>query len=367
MSTFRRPGSKNWWYKFQFRGRRIQASARTTNRSAAKDIEAAHRVRLARGDAGISERQRAPTLRRFSDEFLLECRTRYGDRKTDRFYAQQVRYLLAAPYLASAALDKITPSLIARFTSERRQSVSLATVNRQLATLRRILRLAAERGILTGVPRVRLLPGEAPRDYVLPRGRIEDDYIEGLPEVGGRVARLILEAGLRGREALTLRWRDVATPARGNRGHILIRREVSKSGKPRTVPLTAAGWRAIDANPRVGELVFGDPPPSLVVLEKWHRRVRAKLKLPSEFVLHSLRHTALTRLGEAGVDAFSIREIAGHASVVTSQRYVHPVPEAIDRAMGKAERLATVLATAARRSESNGPRARRVSPKKTAS
>jgi hypothetical protein len=40
----------------------------------------------------------------------------------------------------------------------------------------------------------------------------------------------------------------------------------------------------------------------------------------------------LTRLGESGVDAFTIMRIAGHSSVVVSQRYVHPTPEAIERA-----------------------------------
>ena len=37
-----------------------------------------------------------------------------------------------------------------------------------------------------------------------------------------------------------------------------------------------------------------------------------------DFVLHSLRHTMLTRLGESGVDAFTIMRIAGHSSVVVS-------------------------------------------------
>ncbi|MBL8178764.1 MAG: tyrosine-type recombinase/integrase [Bryobacterales bacterium] len=42
---------------------------------------------------------------------------------------------------------------------------------------------------------------------------------------------------------------------------------------------------------------------------------------PTGFVLHSLRHTMLTRLGQAGVDAFTIMKIAGHSSITISQRY----------------------------------------------
>ena len=52
----------------------------------------------------------------------------------------------------------------------------------------------------------------------------------------------------------------------------------------------------------------------------------------TDFVLHSLRHTMLTRLGESGVDAFTIMRIAGHSSIVVSQRYIHPTPEAVERA-----------------------------------
>jgi integrase len=53
---------------------------------------------------------------------------------------------------------------------------------------------------------------------------------------------------------------------------------------------------------------------------------------PADFVMHSLRHTMLTRLGESGVDAFTIMRIAGHSSIVVSQRYIHPTPEAVERA-----------------------------------
>ena len=70
-----------------------------------------------------------------------------------------------------------------------------------------------------------------------------------------------------------------------------------------------------------------------------HARTRELLKYPEGFVLHSLRHTFGTRLGEAGADAFTIMKLMGHSSVTVSQRYVHPSPEAVELAF---ERL-TVL------------------------
>ena len=57
----------------------------------------------------------------------------------------------------------------------------------------------------------------------------------------------------------------------------------------------------------------------------------------TDFVMHSLRHTMLTRLGESGVDAFTIMRTAGHISVVDSQRYVRPTPEANERAFERSQ------------------------------
>src|SRR5579862_7394424 len=78
--------------------------------------------------------------------------------------------------------------------------------------------------------------------------------------------------------------------------------------------------------------------PMLVTsLDHLHAKVRESLKMPADFVVHSLRHTMLTRLGMLGVDAFTIMKIAGHSSITISQRYVHPSPESVERAFEKLE------------------------------
>src|SRR6266567_871756 len=74
---------------------------------------------------------------------------------------------------------------------------------------------------------------------------------------------------------------------------------------------------------------------------------RDEMGLPWDAVLHSTRHTALTDLGAAGADAFTIQAVAGHASVTTSQRYVHPVPETMMLAMTRLD--------AYRRARQQGP------------
>jgi len=69
---------------------------------------------------------------------------------------------------------------------------------------------------------------------------------------------------------------------------------------------------------------------------------------------HDLRHTGLTWMADAGVPVHVLRKIAGHGSLTTTQRYLHPDRLAIDAA---GDALSAHLA--ARRSQS-GPKLRAV-------
>jgi integrase len=90
------------------------------------------------------------------------------------------------------------------------------------------------------------------------------------------------------------------------------------------------------------EWVFpaADGVPMLVrSLDHLHTEVREGLKLNPEFAIHSFRPAFLTRMVESGTDAFAIMKLAGHSSVTLSQRYVHPTPEAMERAMERCDSM----------------------------
>jgi len=97
-----------------------------------------------------------------------------------------------------------------------------------------------------------------------------------------------------------------------------MRRE--QQGKP------AEGW-VFPAPTKIGRLDS---------LKSQHAKALKDSKV-KPFVLYSLRHTMLTRLGEAGADAFAIQRIAGHSSILISQRYVHPTPERLETAFAQLE------------------------------
>ena len=54
-----------YWYKFMWNGRLIRESTKQSNDKVARQIEAAHRTSLAKGEVGIREKKLAPTLAAF--------------------------------------------------------------------------------------------------------------------------------------------------------------------------------------------------------------------------------------------------------------------------------------------------------------
>ena len=69
-------------------------------------------------------------------------------------------------------------------------------------------------------------------------------------------------------------------------------------------------------------------------IKKQHSKAVAASKV-RPFVLYSLRHTFLTRLGESGCDAWTLARIAGHSTINISARYVHPSHDAVFAAVNR--------------------------------
>ena len=61
---------------------------------------------------------------------------------------------------------------------------------------------------------------------------------------------------------------------------------------------------------------------------------------------HDLRHTCLTNLALSGVPINGIKEYAGHASILETQKYLKFMPQSIDLAASVSTRLATLASVA---------------------
>jgi integrase len=178
-----------------------------------------------------------------------------------------------------------------------------------------------------------MLSGERHTEFVLSPAE-ESKYLMGAPPLLAGVATLLVDSGLRPEEAYRLRWETV-TWANGRNGTFLVTHGKTKAAR-RVLPMTARVRRVLEARwtadkPLDGwiwpaETKSGHMEPS--TLKKQYRKA-LKLSKVRPFVLYSLRHTFLTRLGGKGCDIWTLARIAGHSSIAMSKRYVHPDDDAV--------------------------------------
>ena len=151
----------------------------------------------------------------------------------------------------------------------------------------------------------------------------------------------MVDTGLRPDECHKLRWEDI-TWANGRNGTLLVTHGKTASARrvlpmtPRVRVILEERWKC-GGEPEEG-WVWRAPTESGHInhssLKKSHQKA-LKMSGVRPFVLYSLRHTFLTRLGASGCDAWTLARIAGHSSIAISSRYVHPSEDAILDAMSR--------------------------------
>jgi integrase len=344
---------KTWWSRIEVKGIPHQFSTKETNKTKARWAESRKRDELI---AGIGL---APTLRDFKDRFLKYLPARVSN-DTRIFYEQHLKALLDFPALAACRLDRINASVVEDFVQWRKRqkgtsgTLAVATVNHNLRTLRRILHVAADWEVITRAPKIKLLTGENQREYV-----ISDEDIEKFHKRGttmGHLVPFLCDTGLRRGEACSLTWSAVNLPLHS----IEVLKGKTKYAR-RRIPLTRRAEKIlteIKERQRIAgietDYVFtlrtsigGRDHVSPTWMSHTFLDVRRALGLPDACVLHSTRHTFCTRLGERGADAFAIQKLAGHSSILISQRYVHAQGPRLNTAIGLLEPLKIPHATPA--------------------
>ncbi len=135
---------------------------------------------------------------------------------------------------------------------------------------------------------------------------------------------LIYSAGLRSQEAINLKLSDIDF----ERKTIHIRQ--SKYKKDRIVPLSAyiaLGLRKYIAAEHPHIWLFNGKEPdgrySVKGLSWIMRETLKKTGIAKDVSLHSLRHSYATHLLEDGVNIVTIKELLGHAHIITTMIYLH--------------------------------------------
>ena len=265
------------------------------------------------------------------------------------------------PFFGTTALAKISTSDIECYKKKRLEEFSLhggdkigkngqlgatskpvtaGTVNRELSTLSHMLTKAVEWKWLDSKPaQVKLLKAENGRITYLTMEQM-DRLLKVCRQDQSKDIYLFtligLETSMRKMEILSIRLDDINLEQR------LIFIPVAKAGsreQPITAHLTEFLGEHLKSIPTDQIWLFPSATSTsghVVSIEKAFRRVVTDAGLdPKEVLRHTLRHTAITHLVQAGVDLPTVQRISGHKTLQMVVRYSHQNGEHISDAMEK--------------------------------
>ena len=208
-----------------------------------------------------------------------------------------------------------------------------ATVNRYLATIRCLLRMARDEWQwVERMPKIRLLSGEVERDRWLTREEA-DRLIAACPEHLAALVRFALATGCRAREIAGLEWNRVDLERR------TAWLNQTKNGTPRGVPLNHDAVKVLQEH--VGKhrqycfTYRGKPIGCELTNNAWHAALaRAGI---SDFRFHDLRHTWASWHRQAGTTCDELKDLGGWKSRVMVDRYAKYATEHLTVAAARIE------------------------------
>ena len=245
------------------------------------------------------------------------------------------------PFFANKPLTKIATFDVERYKKHRlEENAANGTINRELAALSHLLSKSVEWKWINHKPAtIKRLKEDSGRITYLTTEQIDRLIKAAISDQFHQLYPFIvigLETSLRRSEILSVKIEDIDTDKQ------VIFIPQSKTGareQPITTHLAEFLKSYIEAAPDGQKWFF----PSVksktghtVNIEKpWKRVVLAAGLDPTQVVRHTLRHTAITHLVQAGVDLPTVKRISGHKTLSMVERYSHQNGEHIRAAMDK--------------------------------
>lgn len=319
MELYRQDGSRHWTADFTINGRRYRKSTGQTTRARAGEV-AAEFIRQAERSQQPVRRGRAPQLREFATkEFLPFVDASSLAEKSKKYYKAGWRMLRNQP-IADFSIDRITTS-----TADTVQlHGSGSNQNCALRTLRRMLSLAHEFGMLPAVPRIRLRR-EKERTAVWD-AQMEQHFLKFTPQPCKDVFLVCQDSGMRPEEVIRMRWDDILWDK-----NLIFVPKGKTENSTRHVPLSGRvrDLLRVRADDTKSEFVFPSKRSktghiTLTAVEKPFRIARRKSKLPEELVLYSSRHSFATDLLDRTGNIKLVADVLGHGSTMITGKYLHP-------------------------------------------
>lgn len=302
---------------FNFNGKRARISTDSENRKLAEAIHA--KVLLEMKEGKWFEKQKAASIT------FREMVSRYVERYHRMRDKHTIKKLL--PVFGHLTLAEITTDLVSDYRDERLKKVKLATVYQELSLMRRMFNVARREWKWTKENPVADLSfavgNKNARDRWL---TLEEERLlldKATNPVWLRPLLIVaLHTGMRRGEILNLIWKDVDFNRR------LVTIQKSKNGEKRAIPMSLTLLNTLRAFGKVIDITGKVFPISVRSLREGFDKAVSKSALEN-FHFHDLRHTFATRLVQAGVDLYKVKELLGHKTITMTMRYAHHYPESL--------------------------------------
>jgi integrase len=309
--VYRRPDSRYWWINATLsNGKRIRQSAGTEVKTEA--------------EAYLAKLRHESYLESFlgikPKHSWQEAVVRYLAIKSSLRSFDDVRRIIRMldKYLGHLMLHEITGDVIWSVAQgELSKGNKPATVNRYLATIRSLLRMARDEWQwIDTFPKVRLLGGEVERDRWITRQEA-NRLIAYCPEHLAALVRFALATGCRASEIKGLEWDRVDL----SRQTAWLNQ--TKNGTPRGVPLNADAVEVlrnlIGKHPVYCFTYMGKPIKWELSNDAWHNALK-KADI-QDFRFHDLRHTWASWHRQAGTSCDELKDLGGWKSREMVDRY----------------------------------------------
>jgi len=314
MATFVKRGDLQWRAQIRRKGY-PQQSATFNTKSEAEAWAATVESEMVRGVFVSRTEAENTTLSEAMDRYLHEVSAM---KKGAAVEAVRIRYWKNHP-LSTRPLAGIRSSDLAVWRDSRLKEVSSSTVNREMNLISHVFTICIKEwgmaSLLNPVSQIR-----RPRNPESRERRLQFEELEKILEhtdskILGPVVLFALETGMRRGEIAAMRWDHVDVKKR-----VLLIPE-TKTGKSRTVPLTAEALRILnDLLRRLDGFVWNMTDPHMMTRAFERACKRAGIE---DLTFHDLRHEATSRFFEKGLNPMQVAAITGHKTLQMLKRYTH--------------------------------------------
>ena len=327
MASVRKHGDK-WQARVQ---RKDQVSVAKSFSSKSDALKWARNVESQLDMGVLAPKEAMPRLMPIVDRYVEEVTPTKKGKSQERYRANQFR----KTKLADFQIDKITGEVVAQYRDARLKEVSANTVRLELAFLSVVFeQCRKEWGLAVSNPvrQIRMPKPGKPRQRRLEAGE-EEALLQACRDSSAHYLEmfviLAIETGMRFGELASVDWENVNLEKR------TIYLPDTKNGSPRTVPLSTRALNAIQTQPRsVDGRLFSAKSGSirsafLIALRKAQAKKPESKSFLRELRFHDLRHEAVTRLFEKGLNPIEVGLVSGHKTLSMLQRYTHLRPDGV--------------------------------------